>query len=347
MSRIRVYLSSAQRAEIESLTRRTRCRIEAARCRVILLLGVGEPVVEIVRKVGCVRATVYRTLYRFEDLGMDGLQDGRRCRPAQKATVEVRRQLVDYLDAAPTAFGWRRPTWTRELLSLQLEHDTGVTLCSAYISQVLREEKCRRGRPRPALRIPVRGRRQILEKIQILVDNASAEEEVLYVDEADIDLNPRIGLAYMKRGHQALVLTPGKNVKYYIAGALNARTGTVLYSHGPRKNSTLFTRLLHVVSGAYRRARTIHLVLDNYNVHKSRHTVQVLAALDGRIRLHFLPPYSPEHNQIEPLWKQLHDNVTRNHRHPTMPSLWKDVVHFLHAVQPYPGTKVSTLRLAA
>ena len=37
--------------------------------------------------------------------------------------------------------------------------------------------------------------------------------------------------------------------------------------------------------------------------------------------LHFLPPYSPEHNVIERLWKQMHDHVTRNHRHPTMKDL--------------------------
>ncbi len=329
------------------MMRRTRSRVEALRYRIVLLLDLGNSAVEIERKTGCVRATVYRTLYRFEEAGMDGLVDRRHCRPAPKATPEVRRRLVEYVDAVPTMYGWRRPTWTRELLALQLKQDTGVALSPAYLSQVLRQEKCRRGRPRPALRIPVRGCHQILERIETLVDCASVEDEVLYVDEADIDLNPRIGLTYLRRGRQALVLTPGKNVKYYIAGALNARTGTVLYSHGPRKNSALFASLLHALHHAYRRARTIHLVLDHYSIHKSAHTLQVLSELDGRIRLHFLPPYSPEHNRIEPLWKQLHDNVTRNHRHPTMPFLWKDVVHFLDAVQPFPGTQVSTLRKAA
>ena len=326
---------------------RTRSRVEAVRCRAVLLLDRGDSVAEVERKIGCARATVYRTCYRFEESGMDGLLDYRCCRPAPKATAEVRRRLVEYVDAVPTQFGWRRPTWTRELLALQLKRDTGVALSLAYLSQVLRQEKCRRGRPRPALRIPVRGRRQILERIEAIVACASVEDEVLYADEADIDLNPRIGLTYLRRGHQALVLTPGKNVKYYIAGALNARTGTVLYSHGPKKNSALFTSLLQVLRCAYRRTRTIHLVLDNYNIHKSAHTAQVLAELDGRIQLHFLPPYSPEHNRIEPLWKQLHDNVTRNHRHATMPPLWKDVVHFLDAVQPYPGTQVSTIPMAA
>jgi hypothetical protein len=50
---------------------------------------------------------------------------------------------------------------------------------------------------------------------------------------------------------------------------------------------------------------------------------------------------------VERLWKQLHDQVTRNHQHPTMDSLMEAVNVFLTAVQPFPGTKVSALPLAA
>ena len=252
-----------------------------------------------------------------------------------------------YLDDTPRDYGWQRATWTLELLALQLLDDMGVRLSESHLGCVLRQEKCRRGRPRPALRIPLRGRRKVLEDIADLVHNASQEQEVLYLDEADVDLNPRIGLTYLKRGQQPLVLTPGQNVKYYIAGALNARTGCVLYSHGPRKNSELFVHALDVLRSAYRRARTIHVILDNYVIHKSRYTLDALEKIGKRIQLHFLPPYSPEHNPIERLWKQMHDHVTRNHRHKTMPDLWQNVVQFLHGAQPFPGTKISTLRQAA
>lgn len=347
MNSICVQLAPVQRAEIQNLMNRTRSRVEAQRCRIILLLDLGKTVLEVERIVGCVRSTVYTTLHRFEDMGNDGLLDQRHYREPTKVTAHVRQTLLSYLDGVPKDFGWQRSTWTRELLALQLEHDTGVALSPSYISRVLREEKCRRGRPRPALRIPVRGRRQILDKIEEMVGRASVEEEVLYVDEADIDLNPRIGLTYIKQGQQPLVLTPGKNVKYYIAGALNPRTGTVVYSHGVKKNSLLFVDLVHALNRAYRRARVIHLVLDNYIIHKSSHTMHALAHLEGRVQLHFLPPYSPEHNPIERLWKQLHDNVTRNHRHPTMKSLWSDVVQFMKAAQPFPGTNVSTMKRSA
>lgn len=347
MASVAVCLPECERLSIEELMARTSNVVEARRCRIMLLLDAGDTVLEVEQKVGCVRSTVYTTLYRYEASGLDGLCDGRREGAARKATPQVREALLGYLDQDPKQHGWQRVTWTRELLALQLEADMGVCLSVTHLGRVLRQEKVRRGRPRPALRIPVKGRANRIKEIEAVIARASPEEEVFHVDEADIDLNPRIGLMYQKRGTQALILTPGQNVKYYIAGALNCRTGSVLYTHGPRKNSELFISLLDALRNAYRRPKKIHLILDNYIIHKSRATLAALANLGDKIQLHFLPPYSPEHNPIERLWKQLHDNVTRNHRHQTMPSLWADVTGFLQAVQPFPGTKVSTLRNAA
>jgi len=345
--KIRVELCETQREAITKFMNETRSRIEAQRCRIVLLLADGVRPAEIHRMAGCVRSTIYVTLYRFEEQGLEGLRDQRLHREPRKATAEVREKLLGYLDQSPRTFGWQRCTWTLELLSLQLKQDTTVSLSPSHLRHVLREEKCRRGRPRPALRIPVEGRRQVLDAIELTVATASPDSEVFYVDEADIDLNPRIGLMYMKKGHQPLVLTPGKNVKYYIAGALNARTGTVTYTHGPSKNSDLFIDLLHTLRHRYRRSSVIHLILDNYIIHKSQKVLRALERFEGGIQLHFLPPYSPESNKIEPLWKQLHDHVTRNHQHKTMMSLFAEAEQFLKNIQPFPGTKVSTLRLTA
>lgn len=338
-------LYRAQRRRIERRLRKTKNRIEALRCRIVLLLDQAVPVSEIATIVDCVRATVYRTLYRFEDLGEDGLFDLRLLRTPHKVTPEVERSLLRYLDSSPRERGWQRASWTLELLGLQLQRDTGVRLSPSHVRNVLRMHGCRRGRPRVALRIPVAGRRKILDRIERRVRSSNPRAEVFYVDEADIDLNPRIGYAYIRRGQQPLVLTPGKNVKRYVAGALNPRTGSITYACGERKNSLLFIALVEELRHRYRQSAVIHLVLDNVITHKSRATLAHIAALTGRVVLHFLPPYSPESNPIERLWKQLHDHVTRNHQHTTIESLMAAVDAFLDAVQPFPGTKISTLPL--
>jgi putative transposase len=332
---------------MQRLLRKTRSRIEALRARILLLLDEGVVPGVVAEMAGSARATVYRTLYRYEDLGEEALFDRRQERAPSKVTQEIAHGLVGYVDASPQDFGWQRTTWTLELLAIQLLQDTGVRLSPSHVRNVLLANQVRRGRPRVGLRIPVRGRRRILDRIERLVGRASNRDEVFYVDEADIDLNPRIGATYMGRGKQLVVLTPGKNVKRYVAGALNARTGKVVHVVAEKKNSELFLALVNALRRAYRRARRIHLVLDNYIIHKSRRTLGHLAHLGARVRLHFLPPYSPESNVIERLWKQLHDHVTRNHRHRTIEPLMEAVDDFIEGAQPFPGTQVSTLARAA
>ena len=52
------------------------------------------------------------------------------------------------------------------------------------------------------------------------------------------------------------------------------------------------------------------------------------------MKLHFLPPYCPDHNRIERIWKDLHDNVTRNHRCARMEELMAEVRSYLERPKP-------------
>jgi transposase len=51
--------------------------------------------------------------------------------------------------------------------------------------------------------------------------------------------------------------------------------------------------------------------------------------------LHFLPRYAPETNPIERVWWQLHETLTRNHRHASLEDLLCDVYHWIEQSQFY------------
>lgn len=153
-------------------------------------------------------------------------------------------------------------------------------------------------------------------------------EVVLYADEVDIHLNPRIGPDWMLPRQQRLVVTPGQNQKRYLAGAYDPLRGRLVYVAGDRKASWLFLNLLHAIQEAYAWASTIHLILDNYVIHKSQWVKRALPGM-RKIRLHFLPPYCPNENKIERQWLDLHANVTRNHRCKSMKSLMREVFRYL------------------
>ncbi len=166
---IRLRLDRGQRRRTMRILRKTRSRIEALRARVLLLLHDGVVPCVVAEMGGCARATVYRTLYRFDDLGEGALLDQRYLRPPSKVTAEVQERLVGYIDGSPQHLGWKGTNWTLELLAVQLAEDIGVRLSPSHVRNVLLANQVRRRRPRAGLRIPVRGRRRIPKKIDRLL----------------------------------------------------------------------------------------------------------------------------------------------------------------------------------
>ncbi|WP_437589745.1 transposase [Sorangium sp. So ce1000] len=103
----------------------------------------------------------------------------------------------------------------------------------------------------------------------------------------------------------------------------------------------MFIAAMAALLRRYRRYRRLHVIVDNFGIHTSKKTRAFVEATDGKLMLHFLPPYAPKYNRIERVWKQPHDNVTRNHRCATINELVKEVDDCLEALSPYPGSTAS------
>src|SRR5690242_13911151 len=76
--------------------------------------------------------------------------------------------------------------------------------------------------PKPTIACPWDSarRRRVLASRRRLARNATAQEPVLFEDEMEVHLNPKIGRDWMPRGHRRYVLTPGQNTIRFVAGAL-------------------------------------------------------------------------------------------------------------------------------
>mgnify|MGYP001205433375 CR=1 FL=1 len=309
------------------------CRDADLKTRYLIIVNLlhGRSPRQTAAALGVARSTVYRVAARFREFGEAGLLDGREDNGQAKLDERYLATLYRVVRSNPQKHGWRRPTWTREMLVETLREKTGTRIHQATMSRALRIIGARRGRPRPTVGCPWSKRAQTrrMGQIRRLLGALPRGHVAVYVDEVDIHLNPKIGPDWMVRGQQKEVPTPGQNVKHYLAGALDSRTGRLVWVEGSRKCSLLFIRLLEKLLVVYRRAPVIHVVLDNFRIHSSRITRQAMAGFAGRIQLHFLPPYCPQENRIERLWEDLHANVTRNHRCPSMNALMNEVRYYL------------------
>lgn len=322
----------AERRNLLHLGRKSDDLATALRFQIVARLGLGKSSTEVAEELDVAPSTVVRTAHRFAVDGIKGLYDRRCNNGAPKANAAFCRRIAKLLERTPEHFGWSRPTWTRELLCLQMKQESWPMVAVCTMGRVLARLGARRGMPKPIVLCPwkrdVRERR--LAEIREQEQSASAKEPVLYADEVDIHLNPRLGRDWMLPGQQRRIVTPGKNKKFYLAGALDVRTGLLHTTGTERKNSGLFCELLKLVNGRYGpTVRRIHLIVDNYGIHSSQTTQRVLQALNNRIVLHFLPPYCPDANRIERVWQDLHANVTRNHRCKTMTYLLDNACKYL------------------
>lgn len=329
----RLHLRRATRRWLVRIDRKVRDADLRIRCRVLLKVHRGLTPHAAARELGCAIATAYRIVARFGQAGEAALYDGRWGNGARKVGPEVRGGIVGILEHGPPHFGYPRPTWTVELLAQVIAQELNVTLSVGHLWKVLEQLGVRLGRPRPVVRCPwpAARRQRRLARLRRLAAHPGRGEVVVFADEVDLHLNPKIGRDWMLPGVQRVVVTPGKNQKHYLAGAYDVQRQQLVVVEGDRKATWLFLNLLRALYLASPWARVIHVILDNYVIHKTQLVADLLAQMGGRIRLHFLPPYCPNDNRIERLWQDLHANVTRNHRCRTIDELLAAALRWLEA----------------
>lgn len=109
---------------------------------------------------------------------------------------------------------------------------------------------------------------------------------------------------WMIRGERVEIPAPGSNRKIPIYGALNYRTNHLSVRVGTGKNAAEFLGFLAQLADEYR-GRACLLVLDNASYHTAGVVTQYFKEIASSIRVIWLPPYSPELNDIERIWKYL------------------------------------------
>jgi transposase len=296
------------------------------RAHILLLLAAGYPWESISAVLFCSLSTISRWKRRFEAEGVDailGRPKGRRSGIHFWAALVVRWVLT----LSPADFRFARSRWSCEAAAVVLREDYRVQVGRETVRLWLRSAGLVWRRPRPVIRPKDPDREAKLRGLRALLRGLPADETAVFMDEVDVNLNPKVGCMWMRRGQQAAVETPGTNEKRYLAGSIHWRTGRVFLTEGkPRegRSAALFLRHLDDLRRAFRHYRVIHVVCDNAGIHKpdkSKAVKAYLAEWGHRLVIHYLPTHAPETNPIERVWWRLHEAVTRNHRCQSMAEL--------------------------
>ena len=211
---------------------------------ILLLCAAGRHPTEIAACLLCSRSSVYRTvrLYRAGTLGLTVDTNGALGAPVRTTVLLpwMRRSLGALLKTPPRAYGWCRTRWSGATLAAQLKVKHGMNVSAWTVRRWLHEMGWvwKRAKLRAKDDDPARIDR--LARIRFQAEHLQAQEMMVFADALDIHLLPKVGAAWMPKGRQEEVLTPGKNEKHYLAGTLRLETGKSSIAWGPVKTMGYF-----------------------------------------------------------------------------------------------------------
>lgn len=156
----------------------------------------------------------------------------------------------------------------------------------------------------------VEKQKEFVAEYRKLKDNLPKEDKIYFVDGVHPQHNTIAGYGWIKKGKTKQLKTNNGRQRININGAINLETKQVIYVKDERINAQTMIALLRQILNAQKEGK-IHIILDNARYYHAM-LVKDFLAKNSRIVFHFLPPYSPNLNIIERLWRILKQEVVYN-----------------------------------
>ena len=161
------------------------------------------------------------------------------------------------------------------------------------------------------------------------MDNKKEKDAVFFIDAVHPTWNTMAAYGWIKKGTVRALKTNSGRDRLNIHGAMNAETfETSVIMSQSNINSDSTIHLFQFLEKTHPYADNIVVILDNAKYHYSASVKEYCEK--SRIRLVFLPSYSPELNLIERLWRVFKKKVLYNQTYETFKKFQKACMNFFH-----------------
>ncbi|BCK29073.1 IS630 family transposase [Vibrio cholerae] len=152
---------------------------------------------------------------------------------------------------------------------------------------------------------------EFVEAYKALKSSCGKEETILFMDAVHPTQATKLSHGWIRTGQDKAIETTGSRSRLNIVGALNlSEIGRTVINNYESINSENIVRFLCKLRESYPLTHKLHLILDGAGYHRSDLVKDAAFVLN--IELHYLPPYSPNLNPIERLWKVMNEQVRNN-----------------------------------
>ena len=297
-------LPAEELEDLRAAHRRTRDKREADRIKAVVLLATDWRAEEVAEVLQVDPNTVRNHFRRYRQGGIEALGNtafrGSACAldEEQLAILDAHLQEHLYLSAKAVAH------WVEETFGVSYT-ESGMTALLHRLGYVYKKPKLIPGKADP------QAQERFLVEYEKLKQDKGEDDPVYFMDAVHPQHNPVIACGWIKRGEEREVRSNTGRRRVNINGAIDLDRLEPVVRFEDTINGDSTIALLEQLEQLHPAATWIYVICDNARYYRSKAVKEYLKT--SRIKLVFLPPYAPNLNLIERLWKFFKKKILYNH----------------------------------
>jgi len=297
------FLSTEQIAGLRALHRKSREKRACDKIKALLLLNSGYSYEHIAEVLLLDDATIRRWHRLFQEKGLNSLLADSFTGGTCKLTEKQQQKLVRHLEH--TVYLTAKEICDYVLRKFRVNY-TVKGMTSLLHSLDFRYKKPRH--------IPgkanIEAQLEFINAYEKLKQNKKEDDRIYFMDGVHPLHNSQPAYGWIKKGTEMVIQSNTGRQRINLNGAYNLEDHKVTIQETDSINAQSTVSLLEEMM-RNQPLGLIYVILDNARYYRSE-MVRVFVKKNKRIKLVFLPPYSPNLNIIERLWKFFKKNVTYN-----------------------------------
>lgn len=272
----------------------------------------GEDASSVIASYGLNRTSIYRWLKAAKKGGEDALKASVHPGPPCKLSMQQKQKVRSWICGKdPRQYGFDFGLWTRKIVATLVQEkfsiNLGVTAVGRMLAQleITPQKPLRRAYERDPEAVEL-WKKQTYPKLKKRAEAIGAD--IFFLDEAGIRSDAPLQRTWGAKGETPIVKTSGQRQSINAISAVNILGAFWFTVYSGSFNATVFKGFLKDFLRG--RRRPVFLVVDGHPSHKAKMISNYIQELQGRLEIHFLPPYSPDLNPDEFVWNNLRQHGT-------------------------------------